>query len=81
MKKDRTRIGVMFTPANPPHIIEFLVAIQAMAEFALESVLYVVNCAHSGPPALADTTEHRLAMAQAAAAAFGQMITVTDLDA
>lgn len=54
---------------------------QAMAEFLLEQVLYVVNCAHCGPPALAETTEHRLAMAQAAAAAFGQMITSTDLDA
>lgn len=79
--KDRARIGVMFTPANPPHMIEFLVAMQVMAEFLLDHVLYVVKCTHIGPPALADTTEHRLAMAQAAAAAFGPMITVSDLDA
>jgi len=81
LNKDRTRIGVMFSPANPPHMIEFLVAMQAMAEFLLEEVLYVVNCARSGPPALADTVEHRLAMAKGIATAFGPMITVTDLDA
>ena len=80
IKKDRTRVGVMFAPANPPHMIEFLVALQAMAEFLLDRVLYVVNCAPSGPPALADTTEHRLAMAQAAAT-FGPLITVADFDA
>ncbi len=81
LEKDRPRIGVIFTSANPPDIFESLVAIQAMAEFLLDQVLYVVNCAHCGPPALMETTEHRLAMAQAAAAAFGSLITVTDLDA
>ncbi len=81
IKKDRTRIGVMFTAANPPHMIEFLVAMQAMAEFLLDRVLYVVNCARSGPPALADTADHRLAMAKGTAAGFGPMITVADLDA
>jgi hypothetical protein len=66
---------------QPTSLFEFLVAMQAMTEFLLDSVLYVVNCAHSGPPSLAETTEHRLAMAKGAAAAFGSLITVTDLDA
>lgn len=72
---------MIFTSANPPHMLEFLVATQAMAEFLLDHVLYVVNCAPCGPPALAETTEHRLAMAQVAAAIFGSLIIFTDLDA
>ncbi|MGA2360522.1 MAG: hypothetical protein ABSF66_16085 [Terriglobales bacterium] len=80
LKKDRSRVGVMFTPANPPNMIEFLAAMQAIAEVKIDRFLYVVDCAHSGPPALSETTEHRCAMARAAAASFEPLITFTDLD-
>jgi hypothetical protein len=81
IEKDRTRIGVIFTSANPATIAEILLALEVMANFLLDRVHYVVNCAQSGPPALADTTEHRLAMARGVFSACEPMITVTDLDA
>ena len=80
LKKDRSRVGVMFTPANPPNMIEFLAATQAIAEAKIDRFLYVVNCAHSGPPALSATVEDRCAMARAAVATFEPFITFTDLD-
>ena len=80
LKKDRIRIGVMFSSANPPHMIEFLTAMQAMASALIDKVLYVVNCAHAGPPALSETAEDRCAMAQTAVATFEPLITFTDLD-
>ena len=80
-KKDRTRVGVMFTPANPPHMIEFRVALQAITDVLLDHLLYVVNCAHCGPPTLMEITEHRFEMARITAAGFGGLVTVTDLDA
>jgi hypothetical protein len=80
LKKDRTRIGVMFTSANPPNMIEFLAATHAILKALIDRVLYVVNCAHCGPPALSETTQDRLAMAEAAVAVFGPFLTFTDLD-
>jgi hypothetical protein len=80
LKKDRTRIGVIFSSANPPNMIEFLGAMQAIATALIDKVLYVVDCAHAGPPALSETTEDRCAMAQAAVASFEPFITFTDLD-
>jgi hypothetical protein len=78
--KDRTRVGVMFTPANPPHLIDFLAAMQAIAKLLIDKLFYVVNCAQSGPPALSATTEHRCAMARASVASFEPFITFTDFD-
>jgi hypothetical protein len=61
-------------------MIEFLAATQAIATALIDKVLYVVNCAHAGPPALSETTDDRCAMAQAAVAMFEPFITFTDLD-
>jgi hypothetical protein len=80
MKKDRTRVGVLFSPANPPTMIELLAAMQASAMYAIDNFLYVVDYAHSGPPALSESAEHRCAMAKAALTAFGQLIQFADFD-
>jgi hypothetical protein len=60
-------------------MIELLAAMQAMGLHAIDSFLYVVDYAHSGPPELSETTEHRCAMAKAAVTTFGQLIKFADL--
>jgi hypothetical protein len=60
-------------------MIELLAAMQASALYAIDDFLYVVDYAHSGPPALSETTEHRCTMAKAALTVFGQLIRYADL--
>lgn len=79
LTKDRQRIGVMCSDANPPHMIEFLTAVQAIAEFKIDRVLYAVTDGRFRDEALLETKKHRYAMATMAVKTFEPFITPTDL--
>jgi len=79
MKKDRKRIGVLCSDANPPNIIEFLTALQAMNNLLIDNILYAVNDGKRLDTTLASTKQHRYNMAKLAIKTYDPLITFTDL--
>jgi hypothetical protein len=73
--KDRPRLGVLASDANPPHYLELSAMIQAAAEFAIDRVLYAVTDG-GNDGLLAATKAHRFAMAELAVKIFDPVITV-----
>lgn len=79
LTKDRTRIGVLCSDANPPHMTEFLTALEAMGKFLIDRTLYTVTDGRHQDDFLVTTKQHRYAMARLATRIFDPLITFSDL--
>ena len=79
--KDRPRIGVLFSDANPPDTLEFVTALKAMAEHVLDQVAYVVTDGRYIYEELAATREQRCQLAESACAPYAPLIKYSDLGA
>ena len=77
--KDRPRIGVLISDANPPDIREFLIALKAMAEHRLDYVAYVVTDGCHIDGQLEATRAQRCALAKSACAPYEPLIRYSDI--
>jgi hypothetical protein len=79
LAKDRTRIGMLCSHANPPNMMEFLTALEASNKFLIDRLLYAVTDGRHHDDFLVATKRHRYAMAKLAVKIYDPLITFTDL--